>query len=484
MKAECLEAIDAAKSLGANYADVRVIEYRREGVALRNGHPCNLASGQSFGAGIRVIVNGAWGFASTNQVTAASLKATSARAVEIAKASAQVKKQDVRLAPKPPVEDIWCTPFTIDPFKVPLEQKLGLLLQIDTILRKNPAVKVASAAMQFAREKQWYMDTDGSFIVQDLLRSGAGYSATAVGNGEVQIRSYPQSWGGNHKCMGYEIVHAYDLLGNAERIRDEAVALLTAPACPSGRMDLILDGPQLALQIHESVGHANELDRVFGYEANYAGRSFMLPELHNRKGGFKYGSPIVNLVADCTVPGGLATIGYDDDGVRAQRFHVVQNGIHNEWFTTRETAPLVDREVSNGCNRAEGFNNIPITRIPNLSLMPGEWEYDALIADTKDGIIMEVNKSWSIDQMRLNFQFGAEIGRVIKDGKITGIVKNPNYQGNTPEFWGACDAICNQDHWDLWGVINCGKGQPGQTAEMSHGGAPTRFRGVEVGIRG
>lgn len=482
MKAYCLEAIDAAKALGASYADVRVIEYRREAVALRNGHPCNLTSSQSLGAGIRVLVQGAWGFASTNQVNNASLKETAQKAVAIAKASAQVKKQDVKLAPKPAVEDFWGTPFTVDPFKVSLEEKLGLLSRIDALLRKKPEVKVASSAMQFAREKQWYMDSDGSFIVQDLLRSGAGFSATAVGGGEVQIRSYPQSWGGNHKAMGYEIVTAYDLLGNAERIRDEAVALLTAPECPSGKKDLILDGPQLALQIHESVGHPNELDRVLGFEANYAGRSFMVPELH--KGPFKYGSPIVNLVADCTVPGGLATFGYDDDGVRAERFHVVQNGIHKNWFTTRETAPLVGQERSNGCNRADGFNNIPITRIPNLSLMPGTWTYDDLIADTKDGIIMEVNKSWSIDQMRRNFQFGAEIGRVVKNGKITGIVKNPNYQGDTPVFWGNCDAICNQDHWDLWGVINCGKGQPGQTAEMSHGGAPTRFRNVEVGIRG
>lgn len=482
MKPECQEAIDAATSLGASYADVRIIEYRRESIYLRNGSPSNLLSGSTLGAGIRVIAGGAWGFASTNQVNTASLKEAAQRAVAIAKASAQVKKQDVRLAPKPVVEDIWCTPFTIDPFKVSLEDKLTLLSRIDEILRAKPEIKVANSGMQFAREKQWYMDNEGSFIVQDLLRSGAGYSATAVGNGEVQIRSFPQSWGGNHKCMGYEIVHAYDLLGNAERIRDEAIELLTAPECPSGRMDLILDGPQLALQIHESVGHANELDRVFGFEANYAGRSFMLPELHNK--GFIYGSEIVNLVADCTVPGGLSTFGYDDDGVRAQRFHVVQNGMHENWFTTRETAPMVDQAASNGCNRAEGFNNIPITRIPNLSLMPGEWTLDELIADTKDGILMEVNKSWSIDQMRLNFQFGAEIGRVIKNGRITGIAKNPNYQGNTPEFWGSADAICNQDHWDLWGVINCGKGQPGQTAEMSHGGAPTRFRNVEVGIRG
>lgn len=482
MKTECLNTIDAARGLGASYADVRIIHYRNEGLYLRNGTPGNLRFSESYGAGVRVLVSGAWGFASTNQVSPASLKEAAQRAVQIAKASAQVKKQDVRLAAKPALEDIWCTPFTIDPFKVPLEQKLALLAQIDGLLRKKPEIKVASSSMQFAREKQWYADTDGSFLVQDLLRSGAGYSATAVGNGDVQIRSFPQSWGGNHKCMGYELVAAYDLLGNAERIRDEAIALLTAPECPSGRKDLILDGPQMALQIHESVGHPNELDRVLGFEANYAGRSFMVPELH--RGGFRYGSDLVNLVADCTVPGGLATIGYDDDGVRAQRFHVVQNGMHRNWFTTRETAALMGHEASNGCNRADGFSNIPITRIPNLSLMPGTWTLEDMIADTKDGILMEVNKSWSIDQMRRNFQFGCEIGRVIKNGKITGIVKNPNYQGDTPVFWGSCDAIGNQDTWDLWGVINCGKGQPGQTAEMSHGCAPTRFRGVEVGIKG
>ncbi len=485
MKNYCQEAIDAAQQQGASYADVRIIEYRREDIFLRNGKPGNLNFSESVGAGIRVIANGAWGFASIVDVNTTNLKTCAQRAVAIAKASAQVKKQDVKLAPRQAVEDFWATPFTIDPFKVSLEEKLGLLMRIDEILRRKPEIKVASSNMQFAREKQFYMDTQGAYIVQDLLRSGAGYSATAVGNGDVQIRSYPQSWGGNHKCMGYEIVAAYDLLGNAERIRDEAIALLTAPECPSGRTTLILDGPQLALQIHESVGHPNEFDRVLGMEANYAGRSFMVPNLHYTPGGFKYGSEIVNLVADCTVPGGLATAGYDDDGVRMQRFHVVQNGIHKNWFQTRETATVLSDETpSNGCNRAEGFSNIPITRIPNLSLMPGTWSYEDMIADTKDGIIMEVNKSWSIDQMRLNFQFGAEIGRVIKNGKITGIVKNPNYQGVTPEFWGNCDAICNQDHWDLWGVINCGKGQPGQTAEMSHGGAPTRFRNVMCGIKG
>ncbi|MCA8940157.1 MAG: TldD/PmbA family protein, partial [Planctomycetes bacterium] len=262
--------------------------------------------------------------------------------------------------------------------------------------------------------------------------------------------------------------------------REEAIALLSAPQCPSGKKTLILDGGQMALQIHESVGHPNELDRVLGFEANYAGRSFMVPKLH--QGGFRYGSDIVNLVADSTLAGGLATFGYDDDGVQAQRYHVVQDGIHKNWFTTRDTAPLVGQARSNGANRADGFQNIPITRIPNLSLMPGDSSLEQMISETEDGILMETNRSWSIDQMRLNFQFGAELGRVIKNGKIVGLCKNPTYQGMTPEFWANCDAIGNPSEWDIWGVINCGKGQPGQTAEMSHGSSPTRFQNVSVGI--
>lgn len=267
---------------------------------------------------------------------------------------------------------------------------------------------------------------------------------------------------------------------NAERVRDEAIALLEAPPCPERTTDLILGNEQLVLQIHESVGHANELDRVLGWEANYAGRSFNTPDL---LGTFQYGSPIVNPVADTTVPGGLATMGYDDDGVAAQRWHVVRDGTFTGYFETRETAPLIDRPRSNGCSRAEGWRHTPICRIPNLSLMPGTWTLEDLIADTREGIFMNVNRSWSIDQLRLNFQFGCEIAWDIKNGKLGRMLKNPTYQGMTPAFWRSCDAICDHDHWDLVGVANCGKGQPGQTAEMSHGSAPARFRGVRVGVR-
>ncbi|NUQ33393.1 MAG: TldD/PmbA family protein [Planctomycetaceae bacterium] len=454
---------------------------RNEQITLRNGRVSNLVQSEIAGIGIRVLKNGAWGFACTSSLNAEDIKKTAKRAVDVAAASALCKSEDVRLAPEPVYEDFWATPFAIDPFSVPIEEKIGFMQKVDEILRKKPQIKVATFNMQFQREHQVHATTEGSMIEQILTRSGAGYSALAADKGESQIRSFPQSWGGNHKCVGYEILGHYDFLGNAERIRDEAIALLTAPECPSGRTTLILDGPQMALQIHESVGHANELDRVLGFEANFAGRSFMLPELHKKT--FRYGSDLVNLVGDSTLPGGLATFGYDDDGVKAQRFHVVQNGIHKNWFTTRETAPFVKKECSNACNRAFGFWNLPITRIPNLSLMPGTSTLDEMIGGTDDGIMMEVNRSWSIDQMRLNFQFGAEIGRIIKKGKITGICKNPTYQGITPEFWGSCDAIGDQNHFDIWGVINCGKGQPMQVAEMSHGASPTRFRNIVCGVR-
>lgn len=279
--------------------------------------------------------------------------------------------------------------------------------------------------------------------------------------------------------LGYELVRGLHLLENAERVREEAIALLTAPTCPSGKRDVIIDGSQLALQIHESVGHATELDRVLGMEANYAGMSFATTEKLNN---FTYGSPKVNLVCDSTVPGGLATVGWDDDGVRAQRWHLVQNGKFVGYQYNRELAHTIHAQRSSGNNRAMGWSHIPIVRITNLSLMPGDWELDKLLADTEGGIFLETNRSWSIDQWRLNFQFGVEAAWEIKGGKKGQLYKNANYQGITPEFWRSCDAICSDKYWTLWGVHNCGKGQPGQTAEMSHGAAPTRFRNVEVGV--
>lgn len=473
------QAIEAARAAGAEYADIRIIQLRRQSIKTRNGALSSLQDEDTLGFGIRVLAGGAWGFSSSSLLHKEELIAKAQEAVRIARASAGCNRNKVSLAPEPAWKDFWQTPLQIDPFTVSLDRKLELLLSCDAILRKDKRIREALASLGFQREHQYFASSEGALIEQILTRSGAGYTATAVEDGQMQSRSYPMSHGGQFACLGWELVDSLDLPGNAERVREEAIALLSAPQCPQGKLDLILKPHQLVLQIHESVGHATELDRVLGYEANYAGTSFATTD---KLGSFRYGSDLVNLVADGTVPGGLATQGYDDDGVRQQRWHIVQEGILKGYMTNRELAHAIDEPQSRGCNRAEGWFHLPITRINNLSLMPGTSSWDDMVAGVEDGVIMDVNKSWSIDQRRLNFQFGCEIGWRVKQGKVTGLVKNPSYQSMTPVFWGACDAICGPEDWQLVGVANCGKGQPGQTAEMSHGSSPARFRGIEVGV--
>ncbi|HUK55908.1 MAG TPA: TldD/PmbA family protein [Nitrospiria bacterium] len=471
-------ALNTAKRHGASYADVRILQTTVEDLTVRNGELGEMRQDESLGLGVRVIADGAWGFAAGPSLAKEDIRKTAVLACRIAKASAKLKKGNVRLSKEDVVDTAWQTPLVIDPFKVPVSEKLDLLFRIDEILRKDRRIKVAESTMGCVRERQWLATSEGTFVDQTLTRTGAGYAATAVENGEVQKRSYPMSFGGQYMGMGYELVRGLALIENAEKTREEAVALLTAKPCPPGKKDLILDGTQLALQIHESMGHPSELDRVLGLEENYAGRSFLTMEKYKK---FRYGSERVTLMADSTVPGGLSTFGYDDDGVRAQRWPIVQNGIFVGYHTNREFAPVI-REPSRGCGRADSWASLPMIRITNLSLMPGDRTLDELIADTKDGIFMCTNKSWSIDQMRYNFQFGCEIGWEIRKGRRGAMLKNCTYQGITPEFWGSCDAVCDGDHWTLWGVVNCGKGQPGQTAEMSHGAAPARFRKVTVGV--
>ena len=474
----CGKALDIASSKGVSFGDIRIVDERTQFLAVRNGAIAYADDSQTLGFGVRVLYNGAWGFAASSELTLREVERVTLLAVEIAKASSSVKNRAVRLAAEPAYLDRWQSPCLIDPFLVPLETKLGVLMRTDEILRGNKKIASTFSHMSFSRKHQYHATTEGSRIEQVLVFSGASSQATASDGHETQVRTYPY---GRHRLqMGYEVVASLDLPAHAERIREEAVALLSAPSCPSGVKDLIIGGEQLALQIHESVGHASELDRVLGYEESYAGSSFATTE---KLGKFRYGSPIVNLVADATLPGGLATVGYDDDAVRAQRWHIVKNGILSGYMTNREFCGEIGMKRSWGSNRADSFASIPIVRICNLSLMPGDWEYDDLVADTKDGIIMDNNRSWSIDQKRLNFQFGSEAGWLVKNGKIKGMVKNPSYQGITPEFWNSCDAICNHKRWQLYGVVNCGKGQPGQTARMCHASSPARFRNVKIGIK-
>jgi TldD protein len=399
--------------------------------------------------------------------------------VRIGRASRRAPGPRVHLADEPPTVARWNTPFLVDPFDVPVGEKLDLLYRIDAVLRAKKPVAEAVSSMEFARKRQWLATSEGAFIDQTLLESAAGYEVTAARGREAQTRSFPASHGGMAASMGYELVRSLDLLENAERTRDEAIMLLAAPACPSGEMDVILDGPQLALQIHESCGHPSELDRALGQEANYAGTSFLTPD---NLGKLRYGSPCVNLIADTTLPTGLGTRGFDDEGVAAQRWPIVQEGVFRGYMTVRETAGAIGEPHSRGCCRAEGYHALPMTRITNLSLMPGDWDLDDLISDTKRGLFLSTNKSWSIDQRRVNFQFGTEIAWEIRNGKLGRAFRAPTYQGITTQFWKACDAVCGDKHWRLWGVNNCGKGQPGQRAGMSHGAAPARFRRVTVGV--
>lgn len=475
------KAIEIADKYGVDFGDIRVIEERSQELGVKNGEIAALTDQTTLGYGIRVLYKGAWGFASGSTMTERAVADTALKAIGIAKASRLLMAAPVRLAREPVYNDFWQTPFIKDPFTVPVETKLDLLFKIDALLRGNKKIRVASSEMSFVREHQWHLTTEGSRIEQVLLSSGASYSATAVQGAEVQTRAYPCTHGGQTLAGGWEIIEALNMADHAERVRDEAVALLTAPNCAAGVKDLVISGNQLALQIHESVGHASELDRVLGYEESYAGSSFATTD---KFGKFRYGSPIVNLVADATLPGGLATAGYDDDAVKAQRWHIVKDGILSGYMTNREFCGKIGKDRSWGSCRADGYSNIPITRICNLSLMPGSTPLEQLVGEIKDGIMMENNMSWSIDQKRLNFQFGCEIGWLIKNGKKAGMVRNPTYQGITPEFWGSCDAIADYSQWRLWGVANCGKGQPGQRAMMCHGSSPARFRKVKVGVHG
>ncbi len=476
MKELIERALNVAQLKGASYADVRVVNHEDESIAVKNGIVEALGHGEDQGLGVRVIANGAWGFASSAVLTTAEAERVAALAVSIARASALFKVQDVDIGPAVVSRGEYHTPIATDPFTVPLERKIETLLRADGLMRKAAGVKVARGEMAFIRERKTFASTEGSLVEQEIVESGCGVEATAVGDGEVQVRSYPNSVGRHQMTRGYEFIEEMDLVGHAERVGAEADALLRADKCPSGVMTVIIGGPQLALQVHESCGHPIELDRVFGSEASYAGTSFLTTE---KLGAFRYGSPVVNITADSVTPGGLGTFGWDDEGVPAQSTPIVHEGMFVGYLMSRETARKLGK-TSNGCMRASGWNRMPIIRMVNVSLETGRWKLDDLIADTDAGIYMDMNRSWSIDDRRLNFQFGTEVAYEIKGGKLGRLLKNAIYTGITPEFWGGCDAVCNRDHWVLWGTPNCGKGQPGQVAHTGHGAAPARFRNVQV----
>jgi TldD protein len=476
MKQFALNIIDVLKTRNLTYGDCRVVETTSEELLVRNGIVETVVRTTDLGFGVRVLKGNGWGFSSSRELAAGEADTVIAEAVAIAESSASVPRTPVRLSELPRQVGTYKTSYATDPFAVPLSDKIDLLVKAESILRQHPDVKQGYANMSFLRIRKVFVSTEGSVIEQELLYSGAGLTCLAIRDGEMQRRSYPGSFGGNVAQAGYEFVLAMELVPHGDRVRDEVVQLLAAPVCPEGRMDVIIGTNQLGLQIHESIGHPSELDRVLGTEESYAGKSFATLE---KFGKFQYGSQQVNVFADATVPGGLGTFGYDDEGVPAQRVPLIKGGIFTNYLTSRETAPVVGL-ASNGTMRASGWNRIPLIRMTNINLEPGTWDFDALVADTKQGLFVDTNKSWSIDDRRLNFQFGTEIAWKIEDGKIGEVVKYPLYTGITPEFWNSCDAICAPKHWVLWGIPNCGKGEPGQTAYVGHGTAPARFRNVQV----
>jgi len=470
-------ALQAALDAGASYADVRVQEIETEELSVRNAVLETAEHDTSAGLGVRVLLDGAWGFAATFELDGDHPQRAARLAADVARASATVKKHDVALASVEPQTGSYETPHREDPFAVALSDKVDLLIAASEAMRVDRRILAASANLGLRRERTVFASSEGSLINQTILQTGTGISASAADSHDAQRRSYPSAHGGQHACAGFELVRELALVDAAPRVAEEALALLTAPACPEAATTLILDGSQVALQIHESIGHPTELDRVLGMEAAYAGTSFLEP---SDLGRLTYGSQQVSIVSDGTSPGGLGTVGWDDEGVRPSPTYLIRDGLLVGFQTSRETAAAIGQDRSNGTMRADGWINYPLIRMTNVNLLPGDSSLEELIAATDDGIFMSTNRSWSIDDMRKNFQFGCEIAWEIKGGKLGRLLKNPLYQGMTTQFWGSCDGIGGPGEWKIWGVPNCGKGQPAQTARVAHGAAPARFRNVAV----
>jgi TldD protein len=470
------EACHAAAHAGCQFADARYLEIRRQRVSSRDQALSGCSDSDDRGFGVRVLYQGAWGFASAPGSDAAAISRVVEQAIRIARVSALAARTGgVRWAAEEPLQTTFVSPCEIDPFEVSLEDKADLLLSANEVMLANDSVRRAQGYLLFKRVRRWYVNTEGAELHSDVTSSEAVISAIAVDAHDFQERN----WKAPSNSRGFESYGKAEFLRQAERVADEAEEKLSAKLAPEGVYDIVTDAENLALTIHESVGHATELDRVMGYEVSMAGGSFVS---RDKLGHFRYGSDAVTLVADNTLEGGLATQGFDDDGVPGQRWDIVADGIFQGYSTGREFAHYVGEERSRGCCRADHWSSIPIVRIPNLFLQAGREPLDpeALVADVRHGLYFEGMDSFSIDQWRLNFQFGGNAVREIKNGKIGGMLKAALYQSQTPEFWNACDATCDARYWSPHGVMNCGKGDPLQVAQMTHGAAPTRFRNIRV----
>ena len=473
-------AVEAALAAGAGYADARVMEIRSEAMDARNGVIESLDREERAGIGVRALVGSSWGFFAVPDVGSAAARRAGQQATAVARASGLVAGKALELSPQPPATGHWESDCREDPWSVSLAEKGDLLVGVTTVMREHGA-DLAEALVRVWDTRKWFVSSEGTKVDQHIVECGAGMNATAIGEGETQRRSYP-GIRGQYGTRGWELIRELDLPGNAPRIAEEARALLTADVCPSlDATDLILGSEQMALQIHESVGHATELDRILGWEAAFAGTSWLeLPKL----GSLRFGSELMNITADATLPGALGSFGYDDEGTLAHPVDIVRDGIWVGALSGRDSAALAGIESSGGAVRADGFDRIPMVRMTNVGLQPGSDSLESMIAATDDGIYMDTNRSWSIDDKRLNFQFGCEIGWEIKGGKRGRLLKNPTYTAISPKFWGALDMLGGRDEWTFWGTPNCGKGQPIQIGHTGHPAVPARFRGIRVGVTG
>jgi len=472
-------AVEGALDAGAAYSDARVVVSKVESIDVQNRAVESVDRTEQAGIGVRALIGSSWGFFATAELTPGAARLAGERAAEIARASATVAGPPMEFADIPAVDGTYATPVEEDPFAVSLSDKVEMLVGVTGTMQDVPGIAIARANLTFWDTNKWFVSSQGHRIHQHLVESGGGFDATALGELETQRRSYPQSFG-QYETGGYERVRRWDYPGNAQRIAEEAVALLAADEMEERETSLVLEGSQLALQIHESVGHAIELDRILGWEAAFAGTSHLqLDEL----GRFRFGSDLMNITADATIRGALGTFGYDDEGTPAQCVPIVENGIWTGVLSGRDSAAIAGLPPG-GMVRGDGYNRLPMVRMTNVGLLSGDSSLDEIIADTRDGVYMATNRSWSIDDKRLNFQFGTEIAWEIRNGKLGRMLKNPTYTGIGPVFWRSMDRLAGGDEWIHWGTPNCGKGQPMQVAHTGHSAAPARFADVRVGVRG
>jgi TldD protein len=470
-------ALASAKKAGASYADVRINRYRNQFIFTRDRRIQNIVNTESYGFGVRVIVDGTWGFASSSVVTSDEIARVAAQAAGIAKANRRLNAEPVRLAPVDAYDTTWNTPVQKNPFDLPLQPKIDLLMQINDEALKVPGASFVSAAMQFVNEQKYFASSEGSHIQQSLIRSYPSFTVTAVdrATGKFYARNALTAPMG----MGYEYIEGYPLVTEARAAAEEAVAMHKAKPAPAGQKTLILHPTNLWLTIHESVGHSTELDRALGYEANLAGTSFLTPD---KLGKFEFGSKLVNIFADKTQERAIATCGFDDDGVKTTRWPLIHAGTFVDYQTTRDQAHLIGQKTSHGCSYADNWSSIPFQRMPNVSLEPGGKDISEqdIISATDDGVYVKGDASYSIDQQRYNFQFSGQTFWEVKNGKITTQLRDLAYQSNTPEFWKSCDMVGGRSTYALGGAFSDGKGQPMQINSVSHGCPIARFARVNI----